>query len=309
MIAPLAAGFLGAYTTFSSFASERAALSRRRQPPDSTGKCAVSEWLKVIILGIVQGLTEFLPISSTGHLIVVSALLNFEGSLGGTFEIFIQLGTVFSVLIFFRREIWQQVRAAPSDRGVRRFWLAIVVAAVPAALVGVLFSDEIKAVLFSPAVVGVALIVGGLIFLLVERRPAPAAGTPEATAITLRQAAVVGLAQMFALIPGTSRSGATIVGGLLAGLSRRAAAQFSFYLAIPMLGAATLYDLWKSRDLIGSDDLAMLLLGAAVAGVVGWLAVGWLLRYVSSHTFIAFGYYRIAAGAVILLLLLAGLPA
>lgn len=267
----------------------------------------MSEWLKVIILGIVQGLTEFLPISSTGHLIVVSALLNFEGSLGGTFEIFIQLGTVFSVLIFFRREIWQQVRAAPSDRGVRRFWLAIAVAAVPAALVGALFSDEIKDVLFSPAVVGVALIVGGLVFLLVERRPALAAATPEATAITLRQAAGVGLAQMLALIPGTSRSGATIVGGLLAGLSRRAAAQFSFYLAIPMLGAATLYDLWKSRDLLDGDGLAMLLLGAAVAGVVGWLAVGWLLRYVSSHTFVAFGCYRIAAGAVILLLLLAGL--
>jgi undecaprenyl-diphosphatase len=268
----------------------------------------LSEWLKVIILGIVQGLTEFLPISSTGHLIVASALLNFQGSLGGTFEIFIQLGTVFSVLIFFRREIWQQVRAVPSDRGVQRFWLAIVVAAVPAALVGVLFSDQIKAVLYSPVVVAAALIVGGLVFLLIERRPAPAVQTPEATSITLRQAAGIGVAQMLALIPGVSRSGATIVGGLLSGLSRRAAAQFSFYLAIPMLGAATLYDLWKSRDLIGSDDVAMLLLGAVVAGVVGWLAVGWLLRYVSTHTFVIFGYYRIIAGIIILLLVLAGLP-
>ncbi len=267
----------------------------------------MSEWLKVIILGIVQGLTEFLPISSTGHLIVASALLNFEGSLGGTFEIFIQLGTVFSVLIFFRHEIWRQARAVPFDRSVQRFWLAIAVASVPAALAGFLFSDQIKSVLFSPVVVGVALIVGGLIFLLVERRPAPAVETPEATAITLRQAAGIGLAQMLALIPGTSRSGATIVGGLLTGLSRRAAAQFSFYLAIPALGGATLYDLWKSRDLIGGDSLAMLLLGAAVAGVVGWLAVGWLLRYVASHSFVAFGYYRIIAGAVILLLVLSGM--
>lgn len=272
----------------------------------------MSEWLKVVILGIVQGLTEFLPISSTGHLIVTSALLNFEGSLGGTFEIFIQLGTVFSVLVFFRREIWQQVRAIPTDRSTQRFWLAVAIAVVPAGLLGVLFSDQIKAVLFSPVVVGVALIAGGLVFLAVERRPTPAAGapevTPEATEITLRQAVGVGLAQMFALIPGVSRSGATIIGGLLTGLNRRAATQFSFYLAIPTLGSATLYDLWKSRDLITSNDLAMLAVGAVVSGVVGWLAVGWLLRFVANNTFVAFGYYRIAAGVVILLLVLAGLP-
>ncbi|MGQ9889711.1 MAG: undecaprenyl-diphosphate phosphatase [Aggregatilineales bacterium] len=268
----------------------------------------MSEWLKVIILGIVQGLTEFLPISSTGHLIVASALLNFGGSLGGTFEIFIQLGTVFSVLTFYHREIWQQMRAVPSDRSAQRFWLAIAIAFVPAALIGAVFSDQIKTVLFSPLVVAAALIAGGVVFLAIERRPVPQRETPEAAAVALRQAVGIGVAQMFALVPGVSRSGATIVGGLLAGLSRRAATQFSFYLAIPTLGGATLYDLWKSRDLISSDDLAMLLVGAVVSGVVGWLAVGWLLRFVANNTFVVFGYYRIAAGILIALLVLAGLP-
>lgn len=269
------------------------------------------EWLKVIILGIVQGLTEFLPISSTGHLIVTSALLNFEGSLGGTFEIFIQLGTVFSVLLFYRRDILAQVRAIPGDQRVQRFWLGIAIAFVPAATLGFLFSDQIKAVLFSPGVVAVALIVGGIIFLILERRPQADSPdlTSEVTAITIRQAVIIGIAQMFALIPGTSRSGASIVGGLLAGLNRRAATQFSFYLAIPTLGGATVYDLWSNRDLISNDDLLMLALGAVVAGIVGWLAIGWLLRYVANNSFVLFGYYRIAAGVVILLLLAAGILA
>jgi undecaprenyl-diphosphatase len=269
------------------------------------------EWLKVIILGLVQGITEFLPISSTGHLIVTSALLNFEGSLGGTFEIFIQLGTVFSVLIFYRREIFQQIISIRHEQTVQRFWLSIAIAFIPAAVLGFLFSDQIKAVLFSPPVVAVALIVGGIIFLVLERRPEADTPdlTPEATHITIRQAIIIGIAQTFALIPGTSRSGASIVGGLLAGLNRRAATQFSFYLAIPTLGGATVYDLWSNRDLVTNDDILMLMLGALVSGIVGWLAIGWLLRYVANNSFVVFGYYRIAAGIIILLLVISGVLA
>ena len=195
------------------------------------------EWLKVILLGIVEGVTEFLPISSTGHLIVAAALLDFQNSMGGTFEIFIQLGAVVAVVLFYRRQLVQQARTLPSSRDVQRFWLAIVVASIPAALFGFLLRHWIKAVLFSPGVVAISLIVGGLIFLLVERgRREDAARTTESTQISLRQAIIVGLAQTTALIPGVSRSGASIIGGMGAGLSRRAATEFSFYLAIPVLG-------------------------------------------------------------------------
>ncbi len=266
------------------------------------------EWWKIIILGIVEGVTEFLPISSTGHLIVAADLLNFGQALGGTFEIFIQIGAVFAVIGFYRVDIWRQMRGVARDTSIQHFWLAILIAFIPAAAIGVLLSDWIKAVLFNPVVVALALIVGGVIFLLVERRPQPAASTvTEVTAITLRQALLIGLAQVSALIPGVSRSGATIVGGLLTGLNRRAATEFSFYLAIPTLGAATLYDLVRSLDTLSSEDLGALLLGAAVSFVVAWMAIAWLLRFVQRNTFVSFGIYRIAAGVLILVLAAAGL--
>lgn len=259
--------------------------------------------IKVIILGIVEGLTEFLPISSTGHLIVASALLDFN-ALGGTFEIFIQFGAVVAVVLFYRAELFQQVRLIRSDRGVQRLWLGILMAFIPAAVIGFLFSDQIKAVLFNPAVVAIALIVGGIIFLIVERRQQNVRPmTTRMEDLTFRQATLIGLAQTLALIPGVSRSGASIIGGLLVGMDRQTATRFSFFLAIPTLGLATLYDLAKSLNQVTSTDLFNLALGAVVSGIVAWLSIAWLLRFVERNSFVVFGYYRILAGIVILLLL------
>jgi undecaprenyl-diphosphatase len=266
----------------------------------------VIDIIKVIILGIIEGLTEFLPISSTGHLIVASTLLQFD-VLGGTFEIFIQLGAVIAIIIFYLQDILKQVRSVPSDRQTQHFWLCIIIAFIPAAAIGFLFSDAIDAFLFNPTVVGIALIVGGIVFLIVERRPAQSQPqTEEVTAVTLRQALAVGIIQTVALIPGVSRSGASIIGGMLFGMSRQAATTFSFYLAIPTLGAATIYSLLRNLDAVSSDNLFLLILGTVISGVVAWLSVAWLLRYISRNNFIAFGYYRIFAGALILLLVALG---
>ncbi|MBC8171337.1 MAG: undecaprenyl-diphosphate phosphatase [Anaerolineae bacterium] len=271
----------------------------------------MDELLKTLILGLVQGITEFLPVSSTGHLIVTSTLLNFQNSLGGTFEIFIQLGSVLAVIIFYRADLLRQARLIGTDKNVQRLWLGIIIAAIPAAVMGFLLRDFIKTVLFSPAIVGVTLIIGGIIFLFLEREPAPE-NTPAPLAdlsnITLRQALGVGIAQVFALIPGVSRSGASIVGGLLSGMNRPTATAFAFYLAIPVLGGATLLDLLLSLDEItGSDQIILLLVGLVVTMIVSLFAIGWLLRYVSRNSFRVFGYYRIVAGIVILALVAAGI--
>jgi len=272
----------------------------------------VAEWVKAVLLGIVEGITEFLPISSTGHLLIASALLDFRGSARGTFEIFIQLGAVLAVIFFYRAELLHQVRTVTTEPGVRRLWLNIVIAFIPAGAVGFLLSRWISDNLVnSPSrayIIAGALIVGGVIFLVVERRPAPApTATASLSSMTVRQALAAGLAQTTALIPGVSRSGASIVGGMLAGLSREAATQFSFYLAIPTLGIATVFDLLKNLDQISASDWLYLLLGTLVSAVVAWLSIGWLLRYVSRNSFAPFGYYRIAAGLLILALIVARL--
>lgn len=264
------------------------------------------DFLKVIILGIVEGLTEFLPISSTGHLIVAASLLDFGQSLGGTFEIFIQLGAVIAVIIYYRADLMQQVRTVTSDSGTRQLWLAIVVAFVPAAAIGFLFIDKIKEVLFNPTTVAISLIVGGLIFLIIENRGvAERPQTTEITKISFRQALGIGVAQIASLIPGVSRSGSSIIGGMLTGLDRSTATRFSFFLAIPTLGIATVYDLFKNLSQIQSGDLVNLFLGAVVSGIMAWISIGWLLRFVARNSFVVFGYYRIAAGIVILLLVAA----
>ncbi len=260
------------------------------------------ELVKVIILGIVEGVTEFLPISSTGHLIVFAALLNFTSS--KTFEIFIQIGSVFAVIIFFRAELLKQVATVPTDKGVQRLWLNIIIAFIPAGVVGLLFADKIDQLLFRPIVVAISLIIGGVIFLWVERRPHSQPTTVNLESITPRQALAVGVSQIFSLIPGVSRSGSTIVGGMLFGLDRAVATRFTFFLAIPTLGIATLYKLFKSLSTLQGNDLANLLLGAVVAGIVAWIAIRWLLNYVARNSFVAFGYYRILAGIIIILLVL-----
>jgi undecaprenyl-diphosphatase len=254
----------------------------------------------------VEGLTEFLPISSTGHLIITTWLLDFQIGDEGTVEIFIQLGAVVAVLVYFARDIRGQIGAVRHDRRVQRFWLNIVIASVPAAILGFLFSDAIKELFFNPLVIALALIFGGVVFLVIDRpgRIAAAGGDDEALMeVTPRQALAVGMVQVLALIPGMSRSGSSIIGGLLAGMNRRTATAFSFYLALPILGGATLYELLRSYDRLSTDELALLIGGAIVSGIVAWATIRWLLAYVSTHTFVVFGIYRIAAGALILLLL------
>lgn len=269
---------------------------------------SAAERLKVVILGIVEGVTEFLPISSTGHLIVASDLMQFQNALGGTFEIFIQLGAVVAVALFYRGDLWRQVTTVRQDKGVQNLWLSVIVAFIPAAVVGLLLKDWIKETLFNPITVALSLIVGGIVFLVVERRPALATQqTKTLETISPRQALGIGMAQVLALIPGVSRSGSTIIGGLLAGLDRETATRFSFYLTIPVLGLATIVDLVTSLDEISSGQMLDLLVGAVVAGVVAWLSIGWLLRYVSRNNFIPFGYYRIAAGVLMLILAASGI--
>ena len=273
-----------------------------------------AEWWKVIILGIVQGITEWLPVSSTGHLLLTARLLDYQGSIGGTFEIFIQFGTVLSVVVFYFGDLLGQARAvvglgasSAQQAQARRFWLAIIIAFLPAAVIGLLARDFIKTVLFdSPTTSASALIIGGVILLLIERFPPQASRTDAVEQVSFGQAIGVGLAQCLALVPGVSRSGASIVGGMFAGLDRRSATAFSFYLSIPTLGAATLVDLIGSYDQIGPADWGRLLLGATVAMIIGYLTIGWLLRYISRNNFVAFGIYRIIAGLVILALVALG---
>jgi undecaprenyl-diphosphatase len=269
---------------------------------------ATHTWWQVVTLGIVEGLTEFLPISSTAHLLIAADVLKFENSIGGTFEIFIQLGAILAVAVFYARDLLAQARALPTNPHARRFWLAILIAFLPAALIGLLLRKWIKAVLFaSPTVIALSLIIGGLALIAVELFARRRVTTADVEQISFGQALAIGFAQVLALVPGVSRSGASIVGGMLGGLDRRTATAFSFYLAIPTLGAATLVDLVSSLDQISSDDLARLAVGASVSFVVAWLSIGWLLRYVSNHSFVAFGVYRVVAGLLVLALAAAGL--
>ncbi|MDX2078830.1 MAG: undecaprenyl-diphosphate phosphatase [bacterium] len=264
----------------------------------------MEELIKIIILGIVEGITEFLPISSTGHLVVFSNLLNSEmARLGGTFEIFIQLGAVVAVVIYYFGDIRKQVVTVHKDPMVQRLWLNIIIASVPAAILGFLARDFIKDTLFTPLVIAIALIVGGIIFILVERNPKPTEPDQTLDSITLKQAGIIGIFQAIAVIPGVSRSGASIIGGLLNGINRDIITKFSFYLAIPILGGATIIDLILSLDELQGNDLIYLIVGAIVSGIVAWLAIRWLIAYVSKNSFMIFGYYRIIAGIIILILL------
>ncbi len=264
--------------------------------------------IKSVLLGIVEGITEFLPISSTGHLIAFVAIFDFQQDAGGTFEIFIQLGAVLAVAFFYRARILDQVRRVPTDRGVQHFWAAIVLASIPAAVIGFLVRETVKEVLFNPTVVAISLIVGGIVLIVVEQRRVPGADAAATTleGVTFGQALLIGVAQVIALIPGVSRSAASIVGGMFGGLSRQTATEFSFFLAIPVLGGATIADLLLSLDEIRSDEIVYLIVGLIVSAVVAWVAIGWLLRYLQQHDFRAFGVYRVIAGVTLLLLAAAG---
>lgn len=272
----------------------------------------MEELLKAIILGAVEGFTEFLPISSTGHLLVAERLLNFQSGMGGTFAIFIQLGATLAMILYFARDLIAQVRAVRQDAAVQRLWINVAIAFVPAAAIGFVLHKWIKEVLFvSPYVIPAALIVGGILMFVVEwyvrgRTQRGKAQVTDAERLSHPQALAVGLAQILALIPGVSRSGSTIVGGMFAGVGRAAATRFSFYLAIPTMLLATLFDLATSLDHITGNDWVLLAVGTVTAAITAWIAIAWLLRYVANHTLALFGTYRIVVGILILLLLVTG---
>ena len=253
-----------------------------------------------VVLGIVEGLTEFLPVSSTGHLIIVGDALGFTGERAKTFEIFIQLGSILGVMWYYRVRVWALASGMHRDPE-RRFILNLFIAFLPAAVIGLLTHKYIKAYLFSPVTVAIALIVGGILIFVIERWHAHrGARIHSVDELSPLDALKVGVAQTFSLFPGTSRAGATIMGGLLTGLSRTAATEFSFFLAMPTMFAATLYDLFKSREHLQASDTLLFAIGFVVAFVTAVFVVKSFLKYVGRHTFRPFAWYRIGFGTLVL---------
>ena len=258
--------------------------------------------LDAVIQGIVEGLTEFLPVSSTGHLILVSDLLGLNDEKGKVFDIVIQLGAILAVCWEYRARFAKAFSGLASDRVQQRFALNLFVAFLPAAIVGLAFQKQIKEHLFHPRPVACALIVGALVIFAVERWY-KRHGAPRVASVdemTWRDALKVGFAQCFSLVPGTSRSGATIMGGMVFGLSRQVATEFSFFLAVPIMFAATGYQLVKYRALLTADDVGVFVVGFVVSFIFALVAVKALIRYVARHDFNAFASYRIALGALVL---------
>ncbi|AJO78498.1 undecaprenyl-diphosphate phosphatase [Pseudomonas chlororaphis] len=255
--------------------------------------------VQALILGIVEGLTEFLPISSTGHQIIVADLLDFGGERAMAFNIIIQLGAILAVVWEFRRKIFDVVTGLPTQRNAQRFTVNLLIAFLPAVVLGVIFADLIHEYLFNPITVAAALVVGGVIMLWAERRQheVHASSVDE---INWKDALKVGFAQCLAMIPGTSRSGATIIGGLLFGLSRKTATEFSFFLAMPTMVGAAVYSGYKYRHLFQPDDLPVFAVGFITSFIFAMIAVKGLLKFIANHSYAAFAWYRIVFGLLIL---------
>ena len=256
--------------------------------------------VKAAIMGVVEGLTEFLPISSTGHLILAGSLLGFDDAKAKVFDIAIQTGAIFAVILVY----WQKIRATlvalPTERQAQRFALNVLIGFIPAVVLGLAAGKVIKEHLFTPVVVASTFILGGFIILWAERRPVSATRVHSVDDMSAMDALKVGLVQCLAMIPGTSRSGATIIGGMLLGLSRKAATDFSFFLAMPTLIGAGVYSLYKERALLSVADVPLFAVGLLFSFVSAWACVRWLLRYISSHSFVPFAWYRIVFGVVVL---------
>lgn len=256
--------------------------------------------VKAAIMGVVEGLTEFLPISSTGHLILAGTLLGFEGEKAKVFDIAIQTGAIFAVILVY----WQKIRSTlvelPTSAQARRFTLNVFIGFLPAVVLALLFGKLIQEHLFTPLVVATTFILGGLVILWAEKRPNAVVRVHSVDDMTPMDALKVGLAQCLAMVPGTSRSGATIIGGMLLGLSRKAATDFSFFLAMPTLIGAGVYSLVKQRHLLSMADIPMFAVGLLFSFISAWLCVRWLLRYISSNSFVPFAWYRIVFGIVVL---------
>jgi undecaprenyl-diphosphatase len=256
-------------------------------------------WLVALLLGIVEGFTEYLPISSTGHLIIASRALGFRGEMANDFAIFIQFGAILAVLVLYRERLWGLLRDLPRDPQAQRLAGGVLVAFLPIAVLGLLAHRWITRVLFHPPVVAAALIAGGIAILIIERvRPSPR--VHELESIGWRTMAGIGLIQCLALVPGVSRSGATILGGVCLGLDNKTATEFSFFVAIPILAGATLYDLTKAWPVLTHGQVMVFMFGMAVSAVVAGLVIAALLRFVQTHSFNAFAYYRIALGVIVL---------
>jgi undecaprenyl-diphosphatase len=271
---------------------------------------------KAVILGIVEGLTEFLPISSTGHLILVGDLLDFNDERGKAFEVIIQFGAILAVCWEFREKLWKVTSTFKTSAIYRRFVMNLLIASIPAMGLAFLFGKYIKAVLFSPIPVASAFIVGALVIFWAEKRQKTVAASKSSIQsvddLTPLDALKVGLAQCAALIPGTSRSGATIIGGMLFGLPRAVATEFSFFLAIPVIGGATAYELlklWKSPVSLSGDFTWAIVVGFIAAFISAFICVRWLIHYVAGHNFIPFAWYRIVFGVLVLLSAYSGLVA
>lgn len=263
-------------------------------------------YFNAVLLGALEAATEFLPVSSTGHLILASTVLGFEGVGANVFKVAIQLGAVLAICVLYFTKLWGVLMGViRKDAGAWRFMLAVLIAFLPAAALGAVLHGFIKDTLFNPMVVCVALVVGGFAILLAERfAPKPKVFAVEE--MTWLTSLKVGLCQCMALVPGVSRSGATIMGSLLMGLERKVATEFSFFLAIPTMLGATVYDLYKNRDVLSLDDMTLIAIGFVTAFVVALLVVRWVVGFVSRHGFAPFAYYRIALGSIGLVLLTLG---
>jgi undecaprenyl-diphosphatase len=251
------------------------------------------------ILGVVEGLTEFLPISSTGHQIIVADLIGFGGERAMAFNIIIQLGAILAVVWEFRRKILDVITGLPKQREAQRFTINLVIAVLPAVILGIMFADLIHQYLFNPITVAAALVIGGVIMLWAERR-VHTVHAETVDEMTWVDALKVGCAQCLAMIPGTSRSGATIISGLLFGLSRKTATEFSFFLAMPTMVGAAVYSGFKYRHLFQPDDFPVIAIGFVVSFIFAMIAVRALLKFIASHSYAAFAWYRIVFGLLIL---------
>ncbi|GAB2530629.1 undecaprenyl-diphosphate phosphatase [Simplicispira piscis] len=256
--------------------------------------------VKAAIMGVVEGLTEFLPISSTGHLILAGALLGFDDDKAKVFDIAIQTGAIFAVILVYWQKIRATVAALPNSRQAQRFALNVLIGFLPAVVLGLAFGKVIKAHLFTPVVVASTFILGGFIILWAERRSPVATRVTSVDDMSPLDALKVGLVQCLAMVPGTSRSGATIIGGMLLGLSRKAATDYSFFLAMPTLIGAGVYSLYKERALLSMGDAPLFAVGLLFSFLSAWICVRWLLRYISSHSFVPFAWYRIVFGVLVL---------
>ncbi|MGF1620460.1 MAG: undecaprenyl-diphosphate phosphatase [Rhodomicrobiaceae bacterium] len=262
----------------------------------------MENYLIAALLGVIEGLTEFLPVSSTGHLILFVDLLGFEAPPGRTFEVMIQLGAILALILVYFRKVFGTIFGLPTDPAARRFALLILVAFLPAMVLGATFHGFIKAVLFSPTVVATSLIIGGIVIMIVEETQKRVRHY-EAETLPLKTGFLIGVAQAVAMIPGVSRSGATIIGGLLLGVERRAAAEFSFFLSIPTMSAAFVYDAYKNREALTFDDTGLIATGFIAAFIAALLVVKPFLAIVSRVGFAPFAVYRVALGTFVLVLI------